>query len=54
MPKSVSPIPAGSSQASLYLVVRNGPEAIEFYKRAFGAREVKRRRRRAPLRGVSW
>jgi PhnB protein len=40
MPKSVSPIPAGTSQASPYLVVRNGVEAIEFYKRAFGAKEV--------------
>ena len=40
MPKSASPIPAGSPQASPYLVVRNGPEAIEFYKRAFGATEV--------------
>lgn len=40
MPKSVSPIPAGKPQASPYLVVRNGSEAIEFYKRAFGAREV--------------
>jgi len=40
MPKSVSPIPAGSSQVSPYLVVRDGHKAIEFYKRAFGAKEV--------------
>jgi PhnB protein len=40
MPKSVSPIPAGSSQISPYLVVRNGRKAIEFYKRAFGAKEL--------------
>jgi PhnB protein len=40
MPKSVSWIPAGTSQAAPYLVVRDGAKAIEFYKRAFGAKEV--------------
>lgn len=42
MPKSVSSIPKGSPQASPYLVVRKGAEAIEFYQKAFGAKEVMR------------
>lgn len=40
MPKSVNWKPAETSQVSPYLIVRNGVKAIEFYKKAFGAREV--------------
>ena len=40
MPKPVNWIPDGGSQISPYLVVRDGARAIDFYKRAFGAKEV--------------
>jgi PhnB protein len=40
--KRVSAIPVGMSTVTPYLVVRNGSDAIDFYKRAFGAREVGR------------
>jgi len=40
MPKSVNWLPDESPQLSPYIVVRNGRDAIEFYKRAFGAKEV--------------
>ena len=38
-PKKVSPIPEGASTLTPYVVVRNGKEAIEFYKKALGAKE---------------
>jgi PhnB protein len=41
-PKRVSPIPAGYHTATPYLTVRGAAEAIEFYKKAFGAKEVMR------------
>lgn len=40
--RSVKPIPAGFGTLTPYLVLSNGVEAIEFYKRAFGARELSR------------
>ena len=38
----VRPIPEGRHTATPYLTVRGGAEAIEFYKKAFGATEVMR------------
>jgi PhnB protein len=35
-----SPIPEGYSTATPYLIVKGAAEAIEFYKRAFGATEM--------------
>ncbi len=42
MAKHVSPIPRGYHTATPYLSVRNAAQALEFYKRAFGAEEVMR------------
>lgn len=39
---STSPIPPGYHTVTPAIVVRNAPEAIEFYKRAFGAVEQSR------------
>jgi PhnB protein len=39
---SVSPIPAGYSTLTPYVIVKKAAEAIEFYKKAFGATEVMR------------
>ena len=39
---SVKPIPAGYSTITPYLTVNNASAAIDFYKRAFGAKEVVR------------
>jgi PhnB protein len=36
------PIPEGYHTVTSYLTVRNGADAIEFYKRAFGAQETER------------
>ena len=41
-PKAVPPIPRGYHTVTPYLVVNNGSEAIEFYKKAFGAKELLR------------
>ena len=41
-PKRVAPIPAGYHTATPYLTVRGAADAIEFYKKAFGAKEVMR------------
>jgi uncharacterized glyoxalase superfamily protein PhnB len=38
-----TPIPAGFGTVTAYLAVEGGLAAIEFYKKAFGAREVMRR-----------
>jgi len=38
--KIVKPIPAGFHSITPYLVVNNGSEAIECYKKAFGAKEI--------------
>ena len=40
--KAVSAIPKGFHTVTPYLMVNNGSEAIEFYKRAFGAKEILR------------
>jgi len=40
MPKPVSPIPQGYHQITPYLIVADGAEAIDFYKRVFGAQEL--------------
>lgn len=37
---SVKPIPEGYHSVTPYLIVRGGGEAIEFYKKAFGAVEL--------------
>ena len=42
MPTSVKPIPEGYHTATPYLVVRNSAEALEFYAKAFGAKEKSR------------
>jgi PhnB protein len=42
MAKATSPIPQGYHTATPYLVVRNAAEAIEFYKKNFGAQETLR------------
>lgn len=39
---SVAPIPAGYHSVTPYLIVRDASRAMEFYARAFGAREVLR------------
>jgi PhnB protein len=40
MPKAVKPIPAGHRTVTPYLAIKNGADALEFYKKAFGATEV--------------
>ena len=40
--KTVSPIPAGHPAVSPYLIVDDAPRALEFYKKAFGAKELMR------------
>jgi PhnB protein len=40
--KSVKPIPEGYHTATPYLIVKDASQAIEFYKKAFGATEVMR------------
>src|ERR1043166_2187833 len=37
---SVKPIPEGYHSVTPYLIVRGGADAIEFYKKAFGAVEL--------------
>jgi PhnB protein len=39
---AVPPIPAGYHSATIYLIVKGGARAIEFYKSAFGAVELMR------------
>jgi PhnB protein len=39
---NVKPIPDGYHTATPYLVIRGAADAIEFYKRAFGAQEIAR------------
>ena len=41
-PKTVQPIPAGYPAITPYLRVRSATHALEFYKKAFGAREKSR------------
>ena len=42
MPTSVKPIPQGFRSVTPYLTLHDATRAIEFYKRAFGAREIMR------------
>ncbi|MGH9350695.1 MAG: VOC family protein [Terriglobia bacterium] len=42
MPNQVKPIPEGYHTATPYLIVKGGASAIEFYKKAFGAKELLR------------
>ena len=42
MPSKVQPIPKGYHSVTPYLVVDDATKAIDFYKRAFGARESMR------------
>ena len=42
MAKAKSPVPEGQHTISPHLTVKGAPQAIEFYKRAFGATEVHR------------
>lgn len=39
---AAKPIPEGYHSATPYLIVKGAAEAIEFYKRAFGAAELSR------------
>ena len=39
---SVKPIPAGHHTVTPYLAIKNGAKALEFYKKAFGAKVVSR------------
>ena len=41
-PKKVQAVPAGYHTVTPYLTVNDGAGALEFYKRAFGARETER------------
>jgi PhnB protein len=41
-PKAVSPIPAGFHTVTPHLICAGASDAIEFYKQAFGAKEVSR------------
>ncbi len=40
--KKVKPVPAGYHTVTPYLTVRNAVDAIDFYKRVFGAKELMR------------
>ncbi len=42
MAKQVRPIPKGCRTVTPHLIVRGGVEAIKFYKKAFGAKELMR------------
>jgi PhnB protein len=42
MPNRVRPIPEGDHTVTPYLVVRDAARAIDFYRKAFGAKEVTR------------
>ena len=37
---AVQPIPVGYHTATIYLIVKGGAQALEFYKNAFGATEL--------------
>lgn len=42
MPSTVKPIPEGYHSVTPYLIIKGAAEAIEFYKKAFGATELLR------------
>ncbi len=41
---AVKPIPEGYHSVTPYLIIKGATEAIEYYKRAFGAIELMRRK----------
>jgi PhnB protein len=41
-PKQVSPVPSGFRTVTAYMVIHDASGAIEFYKKAFGAKELLR------------
>lgn len=45
MPNKVKPIPPGYHTVTPYLIIKNAAGAIEFYKKAFGAKEIMRMER---------
>ena len=49
MNATVKAIPEGHHTITPYLVVKNGAQAIEFYKKAFGAEECFRMNGALPL-----
>jgi PhnB protein len=42
MAKNVKPVPEGFHTVTPYLVINDGARAIDFYKKAFGAKEIMR------------
>ena len=40
--KKIQPVPAGYHTVTAYLTVNDGARALEFYQRAFGARDIER------------
>lgn len=42
MPAKVNPVPEGYRTVTPYLIIRDAARAIEFYVKAFGAKEVMR------------
>jgi PhnB protein len=40
--KKVAPVPAGYHSVTAYLTIRDAAQALEFYKKAFGAKELMR------------
>jgi PhnB protein len=40
--KKIKPIPEGEQSVTPYLAVKNGVKALEFYQKAFGAKEIYR------------
>ena len=43
MPNKAKPIPEGYHTVTPYLIVDGGVAALDFYKKAFGAKEISRR-----------
>ncbi len=42
------PIPAGFTNLTPHIIVKNAAQAIEFYEKAFGAEEINRHQTDAP------
>jgi PhnB protein len=42
MPNAAKPVPQGFHTATPYLIIKGAAEAIEFYKKVFGASEISR------------
>ena len=58
MTTKIKPIPDGYHTLSAYLLVRGAADALEFYKKAFGATEIMpaqyARRKNSPRRIQNW